>query len=113
MRALKHQNVTGKDLEYDKLKKLKSRFCDSCYKGHMRAFTSNPIGSKVWKIFEKIGIDYKGKFPHRTYKGEKGFYLFADQESNYLKAYLCKSQKEILSFLIDYMETVVKRTNST
>ncbi|KAJ1382195.1 hypothetical protein B484DRAFT_411520 [Ochromonadaceae sp. CCMP2298] len=76
----------------------------------MRAFDKNPINHSVWSVLEKVGIDFEGPFPKKTPEGYIGYFLFADQASNFLKAYLVKSQRALLWCLKDFLRTIIEPT---
>jgi len=108
-KALRLGAVRGSGVTYDKVKSLKIRFCEDCFKGKMNASsTINTASDRVWEVLGKVGIDWKGEFPVRTQKGERGFLLLCDQRSGFVKAYLCKSRSQTLDCLKDFLLTVVK-----
>jgi hypothetical protein len=108
--ALKTGKVTDCDCTYEGIKYQHLRFCIKCWMGSMRAFDRDAVSRSVFKVLEKIGIDYKGPFSTRTLEQYKGFYLFSDQKSNFFKAYLVQSQEELLDCLKDFLERVVEQT---
>jgi hypothetical protein len=73
----------------------------------MRSFDRDEVSGTIWGTLEKLGDDWKGKFCIRIPKHYKGFYLFSDQSSNCLKAYLCKNQRCLLDCLKDFLYNVV------
>jgi hypothetical protein len=111
--AVRTGRVTGCDCSYDKLKTQRLRFCDKCWQGRMRQFDHDPISKTVWSTLEKIGVDYKGPFPKKTYDGYIGYFLFSDQASNFMQSYLVKSQKALQWCLQDFLTRIVKATGHT
>jgi hypothetical protein len=108
--AVRDGHVKDCDCDWDQIKKQRLRFCNKCWMGHMRAFDKSPISTKMWEILAKVGVDFKGPFPKRTPEGYIGYFLFADQASNFTKAYLVKSQRALLWCLKDFLNNVVTPT---
>jgi transposase InsO family protein len=107
-RALRLRSVAGANAKYDQIRDMHIRFCTDCYKGRMRAFPSQPVSTRVWEVLNKVGLDWKGPFRVLTPHKERGFYLFADQQSHYLAVYLCQSRSEALDCLRDFKAKVVQ-----
>ncbi len=94
-KALKHKMYVGAKYSYDDIKDSELKFCPVCMEGRMKAFSSRKdFRTKKFGLFQKIGMDYKGKFSVTSVNGYTGFYLIADYGSNYVFAYPVKSKDE-------------------
>jgi len=109
-RALRLDAVIGANMDYQEFKDSHLSNCFDCRKGKMRRFVHNPVTNRIYKVLEKINIDYKGPFRTKTIHGETGFFLFVDQLSGYLKPYLIRHNNSttLLGCLIDFLQTVVR-----
>jgi len=109
-RALRLDAVIGANMKYDEIKDTHLSNCFDCRKGRMRRFVHNPITTRIYKVLEKINIDFKGPFRTKTIHGETGFFLFVDQLSGYLRPYLIRQNNSatLLACLIDFLQTVVR-----
>ena len=94
-RALRLKMVTGAKYSYDDVKNSKLRICFGCMRGRMKAFVDSTGSVREYKPFEKIAIDYKGKFPTKSQHGNDGFYLISDASTDYLYPYPCKDKSTL------------------
>ncbi|MDP3780761.1 MAG: GAG-pre-integrase domain-containing protein, partial [Nitrosopumilaceae archaeon] len=93
--GLKNDVWTGAQYKFEDVKESHLKLCKECQEGRMKAFArvKDPSQTKV-ELFEKFGVDYKGKFLIKSVDGYTGFYLFCDFYSNYLAIFLVKSKDE-------------------
>ncbi len=91
--ALKHNMVKGSGVKYDDIKNDTMPICFDCMRGRMKVFTPPSPVVRDYKPFDKVAIDYKGKFPLSVHKNN-GFYLISDASTNLVRAYACKSRHE-------------------
>jgi len=106
--AFQYNKVSYEGTTYDGIKDLHIRFCPTCYYGRMRAFPRYKVSTNTYGPLEFIGVDWKGPFKVKSVHGEKGFFLFSDRKTNFLKVYTCANKSCIMDCLDDYMLTVVK-----
>lgn len=94
-RALQNKNFADCEFSYEDVKDSKLKFCPSCFEGKMKAFSSPDTDRRnELQLFEKMAIDYKGKFRTPSVHGHTGFYLVSDYASRYVFAFPCKSKGE-------------------
>jgi hypothetical protein len=102
-KALKNNMLLGAKYTYEDIKDAKLKFCPVCMEGRMKAF-SPPVKfrTKTFDLFEKIAMDYKGKFATASVGNYTGFYLVSDYGSNNVFAYPVSSKDEIAT--LDVLE---------
>jgi len=105
--ALRKGMVLGANATYDDVKDLKLKVCFDCMKGRMKGLPKQPVTEHPWKPFEKIGIDFKGYFPTKSYHGYRGFMLLSDAGTNYVHCVLVKSKGDNVDLLSEFKESIV------
>jgi hypothetical protein len=115
-RALRLKLVTIDNIVYDDIKHQHLDFCPYCMQGKMKIVTNTKLSSSVYKLFEKIGGDYKGKFRTVSYHGYNGYFLFCDNYSHYVYVYLCKSKDvyvEAIQSMYDHVKVLMNEISSS
>ena len=89
-KAIQNENYTDSGISYDEIKNAKLKFCPSCHEGKMKAFVSpDTVRTHAYDLFEKICVDYKGRFSVKSIRGNTGFYLLCDNASGNVFGYPC------------------------
>jgi hypothetical protein len=91
-KAIRLNMVTGAKYTYDEIKNDKLPICFNCMRGRMKTFVDSTGNVRNYKPFEKIAIDYKGKFPMKSRNGCNGFYLISDASTDFVYAYPCNGK---------------------
>lgn len=100
-RGLKEGYWKGSRFTWEDVKDHRMTFCPSCMEGRMKSFVrlSDPK-SQNFELYDKIGMDYKGKFAEKSIDGYNGFYLISDFATNNLFVFFVKSKGEVTTLKI-------------
>jgi hypothetical protein len=106
--AYKHGLVKGINFTEQEMGAAKLPFCYDCHRGKMKAFPSGDTTNHLWRIFQKVAVDYKGPLPVASIKKYKGFYLYSDYSTHFVWVYFVKRKTEFLTGLKKFINFIHK-----
>jgi hypothetical protein len=111
---VRKQMVDGCPYTYETIKVQTLGPCYACLRGRSKAArVEREYDNSKHGILEKVGVDYKGPFSTASVHKYKGFILFSDAKSHYVKPILVKGKGEALESLKRFKATVVNKYDHT
>lgn len=115
LKGLRNKCWVGAQYTLEDVKDTRLPFCPTCMEGRMKAAPpSSSTRRQKFGLFEKMGMDYKGKFSTPDIHGNSGFYLVADYGSGNVFAYPCKSKDEEVALdILEKYKSVTLQASAT